>query len=427
MNKILALIKREFLIRVRTKGFLIGTILMPVFIILMVFLPILFSQMNTEKQNQIAVIDLSQKVFPTFAASLENRKLSDGEPRYLFNQIIVPPSQLEEQKQGLNQQVQSGKLNAFFIFPEDVVQSNTFELYSKNISNVEFNDEMERALAGVLNKMRMEASGLDIELVKKLQSSVTAQTFKVSEKGAKQESGVMAFGISYIMVFILYFALVMYGAYVMNGIIEDKNNRVVEMMVSSLKPFQYMVGKLVGIGGTGLAQLLVWAVFGALASMYGLAIAKQFAPEVTNIPIPSIPIWTFVAFIIFFVLGYFLYATLYATLGSMVNNVQEAQSLQWPVVMLIIIAFMLMFTVIRNPDSTLAIVLSMIPFFAPILMFLRVSLNAAPLYQVLASIVILVLTIWGSIWITAKIFRVGILMYGKKPTLPEVIKWIRYS
>ena len=237
----------------------------------------------------------------------------------------------------------------------------------------------------------------------------------------------MAFGISYAMILILYMAMLMYGQFVMRGVYEDKNSRVVEIVLSSARADQFMAGKIIGIGSAGLTQFLVWALFVVLGSTYGVMMLKEMAPGADKIPIPTISFSVYLFFFVFFILGYFMYATLYAALGSMVNDEADAQSLQWPVTILIIMGFMFMFFILNNPNSTMAVVLSLIPFFTPLLMFLRHSVGAAPLYQVLLSVVLMIASIFGLIWFTGRIFRVGILMYGKKPTLPEVVKWIKYS
>ncbi len=300
-------------------------------------------------------------------------------------------------------------------------------MYAKNISNMEFNANMERAVSRAVGNVRLAQSGLDQALVHKLTRGVDIKTFKVSEEGTKEESGLVAFGVSYVMIFILYMALIFYGQFVMRGVYEDKNSRVVEVVLSSVKADQLMAGKIIGIGGAGLTQFLVWALFIILASTYGVALMNIYAPGAGQIPLPSISFSVYLFFFIFFILGYFIYATLYATLGSMVTDEADAQSLQWPVTMLIVLGFLFMFFILNNPNSTLAVVLSLIPFFTPLLMFLRHSVGAAPLWQVLLSVVLMIVSIYGLIRLTGRIFRVGILMYGKKPTLPEVIKWIKYS
>lgn len=224
------------------------------------------------------------------------------------------------------------------------------------------------------------------------------------------------------MVFMLYMVLIFYGQFVMRGVIEDKSSRVVEVLLSSARPHEIMTGKILGIGAAGLIQMAVWGLCLLLMSVYGALLVPA-----DKIPIPSLSVWTVLAFLAFFVIGYFLYASLYAALGSTGNVESEMQNLQWPALAPLIFAMIVMMAIVKNPEGTMAVVLSMIPFFSPMLMFLRISLHSAPLGQVLICFVLCLLTIAGMIWLAGRIFRVGILMYGKRPTLPEVLKWIKYS
>jgi len=427
VNKTIALIKREYLLQVKSKGFIIGTLLLPLFILFVSFVPAFLANMEVEKKANIAVIDTTGKIYTPLSVALqESRKDKQGNSLYNVEQVTWSGDSLGIKKEELNARVQNGELFAYIEVTDSVFIKNSFAVYSKNITNFDFYSRVERLMSDAVKAIRMNESGLDPELVNKLSQWVKVQTFQVDEKGASEASGMAAYGLSYVMVFILYFALIMYGAYVMQGVIEDKSSRVMEVILSSVKPYQLMAGKIIGIGATGLTQFFIWILSTVLVTTFGLVIAQQFAPGISELAIPSLSIWTYLAFIAYFLLGFFLYATLYAGLGSMVNSSSEAQSVQWPVMMLIVVAFLLMFAIIKTPDSTLAVVLSLIPFFTPLLMFMRIMLNAVPLYQVILSIIITLLTIGASIWVSGKIFRVGILMYGKRPTLPELLKWIKY-
>jgi ABC-2 type transport system permease protein len=233
--------------------------------------------------------------------------------------------------------------------------------------------------------------------------------------------------VAYLLVLILYMTMFFYGAIIMRGVIEEKNNRVVEVVLSSLKPSQLMAGKLLGIAAVGLTQYVIWALFGLAASMYGGSLVTSFVPQASGFKMPHIPSYIFIYFILFFILGYFLYATFYAAVASMVNSEKEAQQLLMPVTMCLVVPIMLMTFVLRSPNSSFSVILSLIPFFAPILMLMRICVLLPPFSQIALSIALLVLFTAGMIWLTAKIYRVGILMYGKRPSLPEIIKWVRYK
>lgn len=428
MSKTFSVLKREYLTRVKTKGFIIGTIMMPVFMILITVIPALFAMIKSDKQRTVVVIDFSGCVFePLNLALSELEIMESGEPLYILKKIESSNETLEQEKQKLFDQVEESDLFAFLIIPADVFETSEVQFYAKNISSFVVNEMFRDKLSRVISNIRLNESGLDPEEIQKLTRRTRLKTFRVGPEGSKEESGELAFVVSYVLVLFLYMALILYGSFVMRSVIEDKNSRVIEVIVSSIRPSQLMGGKILGIGAAGLTQFIIWAFFAWAASAYGLLMVRQFAPAVSETPIPSIPVSVLVFFVLFFVLGYILYSAIYAALGAMVNQESEAQSMQWPVITLLIIAFMFIFPIVNNPDSTLAVILSMIPFFAPIVMFLRISVQAAPPLEIVFCIALMVAAIWGLIWLSGKIFRVGILMYGKRPNLPELIKWVRYG
>jgi len=428
MNKTWVLIKREFLSRVKTKGFIIGTLALPVLVFVIMGVQIAVQSMGAKEKKTLALMDLTGRIAPAFIAYMDTTyQDAHKTPLYSFERIQASPESLQAVQARYGRRIREEKIHGLIILPEDLFNSNRFELHAKNISNMEFNNALERSLSRVISDLRLQQSGIDQELVRKLTRGVELSTFKVSEAGSRQESSEMAFGVSYVMMFILYMALLFYGQFVMRGVYEDKNSRVMEVVLSSTRADQIMAGKIIGIGGAGLLQFLIWAIVIALVSTYGAIMMTLISPGTEKLAIPTISASVYLFFFLFFILGYFIYATLYATLGSMVNDEADAQSLQWPVTFLIILGFIFMFYVLNNPNSTAAVILSLIPFFTPLLMFLRLSVGAAPLWQFLLSIVIMIVTIAGLIRLTGRIFRVGILMYGKKPNLPELMKWIRYS
>lgn len=428
MNKIYAILKREYLIRVKTKGFVIGTLLFPLFVIGIGFLPVIFSKVNIEEQKSVYVLDLTYKVCDPLAEQLETSKQDKkGNNLYKVRCMPVTGRDVESILKELNPRLLKSEIDAFVVIPADIFETNSFEIYSKNISNFSFINVLENTVSRTVNNLRILDSGLDPETINELTAYVDAKTYKIAQTGTEEASGLTIFQLNYIFVFALYMALIMYGSFVMRSVIEDKNSRVVEIIVSSVKPLHYMLGKILGIGSAGLTQFFFWIALMFIGTNYGVLLVQRLAASSSEMSLPSINPMIYVAFVLFFILGYFLYSTLYAALGAMVNSDSEAQNLQWPVLILIMVSFFLMFPVLESPNSPLATVASLIPFLAPILMFLRISLEAATTVEIVSSAALLVLTTLIFIWITGRIFRVGILMYGKRPNLPEVIKWIRYS
>jgi len=424
MSKIWAVIKREYIQIVRTKAFILGTILGPVIIAAFIFVPILVSVMSVGDQERIGVIDASQEVYQ----ELENKldfKLKDGRQRYVLEKYRLTP-QLDQLKETLNQKVLAGDLSAYMYIPENIIEGGTVEFSAEHVSDFEKISSINKVLNTVIVEKRLKKAGLDPGEVSKYMEQVNFKTQKITKKGVEEDTG-GTFIISYILVLILYMTLIFYGQIILRGVIEEKSSRVVEIVLSSLRPAQLMAGKILGIAAVGLTQYLIWALFGIAISSYGSSLVTGFFPEASAIKIPSIPVYVFMYFVVFFILGYFLFSTLYAAVGSTVNSEKEAQQLGTPLTMMLVIPILLMMFVMRAPDSTLSVVLSLIPFFSPILMLLRICILLPPFIQIFSSILLLILTTLGLVWFAGKIYRVGLLMYGKRPSLSEIIKWVRYK
>lgn len=425
MSKILAVIKREYLQIVRTKGFIIGTVLGPVLMLMFIVVPVVMSVISVPQQERIGVIDKSGKIFTDLDKGLRHFTLQDGNRRYVLEEFKSHGGSTEL-RESLNQKVLSKELTAYVFIPEDIIKKGEAEFVSEHVSDFNKTINIQNALNNVIIQMRLNEENLDAERIGKLMTPVRISTKKVTKRGVEKETG-GTFMVSYFMVLILYMTLIFYGQAVMRGVIEEKNSRVVEVVLSSLRPFQLMAGKIVGIAAVGLTQYAIWSVFGLIMATSGGSIVSGFFPQAEEFSMPSIPTYIFIYFILFFILGYFLYSTLFAAIGSMVNSEKEAQQLMMPVIMLLIIPLLLIIFVMRSPSSSLSVALSLIPFFSPMLMMLRISILLPPFIQILGSIVLLGLTILLMIWLSAKIYRVGILMYGKPPSLPEIVKWMRYK
>jgi ABC-2 type transport system permease protein len=437
MRKILSVIKREYIQIVRTKGFIIGTVLGPVFMLALIVVPIIVSSASVEKQETIGVVDLTNEIFMELDKKLDHRdyRLKDGFRRYVLEKFEPSPG-VEEVRNELRERVLKKEISAYIYIPEDVLGAGAresavkdtvpeevrAEYVSEHTTDFEELRALNRALNNVVIEKRLKKEGLDPQKVAQYIKRVELQPIKVTKKGEEEDTA-GTFMISYFLALIIYMAILIYGQVIMRGVIEEKSSRVVEVVLSSLKPFQLMMGKILGIGAVGLTQFSIWTLFGIGASLY----STSFIPAGADFAMPSIPAHVFIYFVVFFILGYFLFGTLYAAIGSMVNSEKEAQQLVMPVTMFLIVPIMLMIFIIRAPDSPLAVFLSMIPFFTPILMFLRITVLLPPFAQIGASIVILILTILLMVWLVAKIYRVGILMYGKRPKFAEVVRWIRYS
>jgi ABC-2 type transport system permease protein len=426
--KLWAVVKREYLERVRTKGFVIGTILGPLLMGAMMIIPALAARSGS-KPLRVAVLDGTGTLQAAVEEGLRSARF-DGKAR--FDVQPVPGSAPEAGpaaaamasagagEAALKKAVLEGRLDGYLHLPADAVAAGTASYYGRNVSNRIDLRTMERTVSDVLVGRRLTGAGLDPAKVKDLTKELDLKTIRLSEKGEREDQGA-AMIFSIIMLMILYMSILLWGQAVMTSVIEEKTSRVVEVMAAGVSPTTLLAGKLLGVGAAGLTQFLVWAIslFGVSAFAAGAAIGSFSMPEITPVML--------VSFVLFFLLGFLFYAALYASIGAAVNTVQEAQSLAFPVVLPIILAMVCFPAVLEAPDGVLAVTMSMIPGMSPLIMFLRIVVLTPPLWQIALSIALLALGILGVVWVAARVYRVGILMYGKKPTFPELVKWVRHA
>lgn len=434
MKKIWVIIKREYIVRVRTKAFLIGTILSPLLLLALIILP---GFLATRGGGDRRITVINQSGDPELFNAIRNRVESRaGDPegqdrnptgpgtRYTLTEKVVPPGQNVEEiiSQDYNQDGNKDSDKAYLILPPGVLDKDKPEYRAKNTSDFGINS-LRQSISAAIVERRLAKAGLDSGQISNYTNPVELERRKLGAEGEAEEGGGEGtFIIAFVMLFFIYMSVLFYGLFVMRGVIEEKQSRIVEVVISSVKPTQMMLGKLIGIGLVGLTQVGMWALSGALLSMFG---ASMFSAR--GVSFPKVPPILFVYFVTFFVLGYFLYATLYAMVGAMVSSEEDAQQAQMPVTLVIVVPMMLFGMVMANPNSATSIVLSLIPFFAPTLMMMRIAVINPPLWQILLSIAIMVLTILACTWLAARIYRVGILMYGKRPSLAELGRWLRYS
>jgi ABC-2 type transport system permease protein len=409
--------RREYLERVRSKAFLIGTFVGPVLMAGLMVGPGLLASRQRGKPLEIAVLDASGTLQSAVEEALAQKK-AVGESRFLIQK--PPEGPAEERRAALERAVLGGKLDGYLYVPADALETSKAQYYGRNVSNRFDLRLMETGVEEALIARRLAGAGLDPARVEELTRRVDLETIRLSETGARVDRGV-TFIFATILMMMLYMTVLMWGQALMTGVIEEKSNRVVELAVSAMSPWDLLFGKLVGIGSAGLTQLAVWVASLALLAAY----SGSFLPGDTALP--EITPLILASFLMYFLLGYFLYAAMYAAIGASVNTMQEAQSLVFPVLMPLIVSVVFFPVVLQSPDSTFSVVLSLIPFATPLLMFLRITALTPPAWQILLSIVLTTLTIAAVTWVSARIYRVGILMYGKRPTFPEMMRWVRHG
>src|SRR5215831_4203427 len=420
MEKILVIIRREYLQRVRTRAFLIGTILTPALLLVFSLLPVLVATRGSGPRK-IVVLDESgeQGLFESIKDNVKSAKTGSS---IELTRVAVPETEnVDEIRKMLEAEPSAASTSGYLVLRRGILDSPKCNYYSQNPSDFVTNETLQHGLKDAVIQERMARAGIDKERSSNMMNPIDLETIKIGPEGETRESG-QTFGIAFVMLFFIYMTILMYGISTMRGVIEEKQSRIVEVVVSSIKPFHMLMGKLIGIGLVGLTQYLIWVLSAVGLTVVGVSVATRM-----NFSMPTIPPSLLAYFVLFFVLGYFLFATLYALVGSMVSSEDEAQQLQYPVTMLIVAPMTIFWIIVREPNSPLATVLSMVPFFAPTLMLMRIAIINPPLWQVLLSILLMIASIVGVVWIASKIYRITILMYGKKPTLAELGRWLRYA
>jgi ABC-2 type transport system permease protein len=419
-SRLLAVVRREYLERVRSKAFVVSTVLGPALMAGFLILPLLVMARQPGRPLRIAVVAPQDSLRTAVEESLARRQ-SSGLPRFeVVPAEIAPPAAdgQAESRDRLRAAIRAGRLDAYVYLPPDALERSAAEYYGKNVSNVVDIGLVGAAVEEAIVERRLSAAGLAGEAVRRLTRKVDLKTVHLSSAGEREDRG-GSFLLSMILMTMLYTAVTMWGAAVMNGVIEEKTSRAVELVVSSLRPWTLFAGKLLGVGAAGLTQFAIWAVcLGLLSALLAPAVSAQGArlPEVSALLV----VW----FVESFLAGYFLYGALYAAVGAAVNTTQEAQPLVFSVMTPMIAGFVFFPAVLGNPDSALATALSLVPFFAPLLMFLRVAASSPPAWQLALCLALSLAAIAGVTWFASRVYRVGILMYGKRATLPEMLRWV---
>jgi ABC-2 type transport system permease protein len=437
MKKILAVVRREFVERVRTKAFVISTVLLPVFMVLMVVLPGLMMG-GADHTSRVAVVDASSTgLGQPVSQSLQTEKLGDGAhatARYDVQVFPATAADLTTVRDGLiastgfSGNKQKDGWNGVLVLTDDTLASGKLAYYGSNVGSLESMSKLQRSVSNALAGVRLGKSGVDAALVRRAMAPADMDTTKVSDGKLTGQSGQESFMIAYFMGFVLYLSILIYGQQTMTSVIEEKTSRIMEVLTSSLTPFQMLLGKVLGVGMAGLAQMAIWGgtvfLLGSqrahLAALFGMS-----ADAVQNFPIPSMAPGLLVVFLLYFALGFLLYGALYAAIGAMCNTIQETQQYAIFVTMFILVGFFAVFSLIKDPTGQLGVTMSYIPFFAPFTMPVRWSLTSVPPLELALSLALMVATLLACVWLAARIYRTGILMYGKKPSWRELLRWIR--
>jgi ABC-2 type transport system permease protein len=406
--------KRDYLERVRTRSFVIFTLLIPLVMLAVSVLPGRLAMMQSATtRNIVAVVPDAE-----FGRLLQEQMKVATERTGGRYQLRPELNGTEERRKDLDRQVVAKEIDGYLWVTPEAIQQRKIPYVSRSSADFMEMGALGAALRFAIMKQRLAARGSSGAELDELVRPLDIETIDATHG---KTSGQTVFLTAFLLMMTLYTTVLMYGVSVMRSILEDKNSRVVEIMLSSVTAQDMMAGKILGVGAVGLTQILVWSVLGSVVS---LPTIMALAGGKAGIEISST---AGIFFGVFFLLGYLLYSAMCAALGAMVNSEQEAQQMQFPIILPMVITLVMMPYVIRQPDAPLSVIVSMIPFCAPLAMYLRIVVQQPPAWQLALCITILVATIYGMLVLSARIYRVGILMYGKRPTLPEIVKWVRYA
>jgi len=449
MNKLSAIIKREFVQRVRSRMFLLMTVVGPVVISLFALAPALIFSIKTGRPVKVAVVDQTGRTYAglydsvraegegpdSTASPIEgtspNASASERFPAMGDQVREIPELQevpiggrsLNEIRAELDRRVGAKEFDGYLILPPNLLNNGDAEFVSRNTGDVVTRRLLQRALSRAVSQQRLIEANINAKTVEALSQPVELEATKSGATDGKRDSGegfVLVFGVSFVM----YLTILLYGQVILGAVIEEKETRIAEILFSSAKPFTIMMGKLVGVFLVALTQLTIWGLALVAFTLYGVEV---FAARGVPIHVPAIPASQFIYFALFFLMGYFIYSTIYALVGSMVTNAQEGGQLAMPIVLVLVIGFYLFFPVSRSPDSSFAFWISLVPFFSPITMPVRIVAQTPPFWEIALSLLLGFGTVALLTWLAGRIYRVGMLMSGKKASLSEVMRWVRQA
>src|SRR5215213_5919751 len=436
MKKFLAVLKREYVQRVRAKMFIVTTVLLPLFMSLFGIVPAIILSIDAGSPQRLAVVDQTGRMYGNLSQALKNeapnqestndnaqQQAARGFGRFVLQEVSAQSQSTEQLRADLDQRLRAKEFDGYVILPPDFLEHGQVEFRNRNPGDLLSGRVLQQALNRAVREQRLIEAKVDQKTRQELFQPVELQAVKVGDAGAERDSGggfALVFGVGFVM----YVAILMYGQVILGAVIEEKETRIAEILFSSVKPFTLMMGRLVGVSLVALTQLAIWGIAFSAFALYG---ANLLASRGVNATIPSIPFSHYIYFGLFFLLGYFIYATIYALVGSMVTTAQEGGQLAMPIILILVVSFYIFFPVSRSPDSSFSFWVSMIPFTAPVAMLVRIVTQTPPFWQIALSLLIGFGTVLLIMWFASRIYRVGMLMYGKRASIPEAWRWARQA
>ncbi len=448
MDKLWVVIKREYLERVRSKWFIFTTIFGPVFFAAITILPTYMTTRSMKNAHvaSIHILDatgtgLGQRVADRMAihqnadapAGLGTgrgpRSVAASQPDAIPSVVEnVNPPRLAVAESLATNDVMNKVSPGYLVLDSATLTSYKARYAGRNASAVGEMEVMQTAIRQSIIASRLEGAGIKAERVDSLTNvKVDLTSVRLDERG-RGDSGIVSFIFGAIVAFMLYMMIMLYGQNVMRSVLEEKTTRVAEVIMASVKPDVLLAGKILGVGAVGLTQQIVWVGSAGAFITYGAVMAKAMGtPSMQGITFPTVPPMLLVSLVLFFILGYVLYSAMFAAVGAMVGSQEEVQQAAQPVILLLVASIIFFQPILLNPSGKLAVAMSIIPFTSPIIMPVRMTTIQVPPLELAASLAALAITCLVVIWAAARIYRIGLLMTGKKPNLQELMRWIKYA
>lgn len=421
------IIKREYLQRVRTRSFLVLTVLAPVIMTVLMAAPAKFATMSQKAEHVVIVVSNQQFGEAVRQQLLANQAASEDEnpdpnatkleTQYSFD---IDTNAIEAERTALRNKIGARAIDGYIWLTDDAVSGHKIVWSGREQANPREKAWLTGALSRILLQQQLAKSGITPAQTDQMIQPFKVDTLRLEHGQEVKGDSTGRFFEIIVMVMLIYMAVLLYGISVMRSVLEEKNSRIMEVLLSSATSTELMAGKILGVGAVGLTQIIVWTVMGGVVALPALAAQASFGGLQLS---PTV----MVSFVLFFLLGYLLYSTMYATVGAITTTEQEGQQVQFIIVIPLVLSVFMLAPAMRTPDSVAMVWMSLIPFFAPIVMFARIVVQTPPLWQIALSLLLLIGTVAGLTLLCARIYRIGVLIYGKRATLPEILKWLKYA
>ena len=424
------IIKREYLQRVRTRSFLVLTLLAPAIMTVLMMAPAKFATMGQGPEHLVIVTSTPQfgetvrqqlLATPVVDEDAEGAGADDANKKAKDLYILdVDANPTEAERAALQDKITTRAIDGYLWLTDDAIAAHKITWYGREMAGFRERSWLGDSVSHVIQQQALASRGIAADQTDQLLQAIRVQPVRIERGRETKGGGTGRFLEIIVMVMLIYVAVLLYGISVMRSVLEEKNSRIMEVLLSSATSTELMTGKILGVGAVGLTQILVWII---LAGVFALpALAAQ--PNLSELQLSPFALG---AFAVFFLLGYLLYSTMYATIGAITTTEQEGQQVQFLIVIPLVLSVFMLMPVIRTPDSPAVVWMSMIPFFAPIVMYARIVVQTPPVWQIALCLVVMIATVGGLTVLCARIYRVGVLIYGKRATLPEILKWLKYA